>query len=79
MICGDTCLPLSPLELALFKLENHVELLFASNAIVKERVRELADHDSQATTTMFQYTMNSMHVIQAGLNKLRQMLASDLE
>ncbi len=79
MICGDTCLPPSPSELAFFKLENHVELLFALNAIAKERVRELGDRDFQATTAMFQHAMNSMHVVQAGLNELRQTLASDLE
>ncbi|PBK59618.1 hypothetical protein ARMSODRAFT_982902 [Armillaria solidipes] len=62
LICGDTCLPPSPSELTVFKLENHVELLFASNAIAKERVRELTDRDSQATAAMFGVHANPLSV-----------------
>ncbi|PBK62694.1 hypothetical protein ARMSODRAFT_980535 [Armillaria solidipes] len=46
LICGDNCLPPSPSELYLFKLTNHVELLFASNAIINFKFYPIASMGS---------------------------------
>ncbi len=80
MICGDTLSTTVTFRIGPFQTRNHVKLLFALNAIVKERVRELTDRDfSSYHRNVSVYATNSMHVVQAGLNELRQTLASDLE